>query len=70
MAMVGKVESTAQILKDTYVNADYDKKTQILEALGAIAKSDEANFFVKSFFEPFQVLRIIGASSCIQCLNR
>jgi HEAT repeat protein len=70
MAMVGKVESTAQILKDTYVSADYDKKAQILEALGAISKSDEAGFFVKAFFEPFQVLRIIGASSCIQCLNR
>ncbi len=70
LAMIGKDETCASFLQDIYNTSDYERKVQILESLGSISKkNDTSSFFVKVFNEPFQILRVVGASSCIQCIN-
>lgn len=70
LAMIGKDETCASFLQDIYHTSDYERKVQILESLGSIAKkNDVSSFFIKVFNEPFQILRVVGASSCIQAIN-
>jgi len=70
MAMYGKDESVVVILEEAYQTADHNQKLHILEALGHIGKAECAPFLTRALEEPFEILRIIAASSLIQCLNK
>lgn len=70
LAMFGKDEQVASILEEAYPAADHTQKLHILEALGHIARPESRAFFIRALDEPFEVLRVVAASSLIQCLNK
>ncbi len=69
LAHFGRDEAALPILKQTYEKADREMKLVILEALGHIGKAESFAFFLEVLKEPFPLLRIISASSLIQCVN-
>ena len=70
LALLGKDETVVDILKNAYASADHEMKLHILEALGHIGYCENFEFFINTYDEPYQILRIANASSLIQCLNR
>jgi len=70
LAIYGKDDSVVGVLEKAYESADRELKLHILEALGFAHASASFNFFLNVFDEPFQILRIAGASSLIQTLNK
>lgn len=69
LAVWGRDRTSIQILHSAYEDADRNLKAHILEALGFVGKEESYDFLIDKFSEPFQTLRIIAASSLIQCLN-
>jgi HEAT repeat protein len=70
LAFLGKDRTALPILIEAYRNADHEMKERILEALGQIGSEESLPFLYKSLQEPFPQLRVIAASSLIQCLYR
>jgi HEAT repeat protein len=70
LALYGKDDSVVSVLEGAYMNADRELKLHILEALGFVHASASFKFFLNVLDEPFEVLRIAGASSLIQTLNK
>ncbi|NGX32103.1 MAG: hypothetical protein K1060chlam4_00141 [Candidatus Anoxychlamydiales bacterium] len=69
LALFGKDPSVIATLEDAYVNADYNMKIQILEAIGHIGSKKSIKFLINTLDEPYQNLRVVSASSMIRCLN-
>lgn len=69
MAFFGKDPSVVPILQEAYFQADHEMKGYILEAMGNMGTIDHAPFFMEAWQESSQVLRVIAASSFLQCLN-
>lgn len=69
LALFGKDESVLDTLEKAYETADYNMKIQILEALGHIGSKKTIKFLINILEEPYQNLRVVGASSMIRCLN-
>lgn len=61
-------EEIIGVLQNAYVTADREMKERILEGLGHIGSSSSIPFLVEAMNEPFQTLRLIAASSLLQCL--
>lgn len=70
LAMFGKDETALKTLEDAYPKADHQQKIMILEAMGKIGKAESCLFLAKAMDEPFEILRVVAASSIIQCLYR
>ncbi len=70
LAFLAKDRSALPILIEAYQKADYELKERILEALGQIGSEESLPFLFQILKEPFLQLRVIAASSLIQCLNR
>ena len=68
LAFYGGDPSVADILVKAFPKVEWDKKIQILEALGAIGNRDVVPFLVETMQSPFTLLRIVAASSVIRCL--
>ncbi|MCF7852636.1 MAG: HEAT repeat domain-containing protein [Simkaniaceae bacterium] len=68
LAYLAKDPSVVPILEKTYEKANWELKIQILEALGRIGEKEAIPFLIRTIDEPFQLLKIIAASSLIQCL--
>ncbi|MCP5509973.1 MAG: HEAT repeat domain-containing protein [Chlamydiales bacterium] len=68
LAFMGREKSAATVLEDAYSNVPRECKLTILEALGAIGSEESLPFLVRTLDEPFQITRVVAASSIIQCL--
>lgn len=68
LAFHGGDPKVTKILENAYANVDWERKIQILEALGFIGNRDSIPFLLEVMKEPFTLLRTIAASSVIQCL--
>jgi len=68
LAFYGKDPSVARILEKSYYAVDWEKRTYILEAIGAIGNRESIPFLLQIMREPFGLSRVIAASSLIQCL--
>ncbi|MCB1148564.1 MAG: HEAT repeat domain-containing protein [Chlamydiia bacterium] len=69
LALWGKEDEVVEHLTALYKTADRNLKERILEALGRIGSRRATPFLIERFAEPHQHLRLIAASSLIQCLN-
>ena len=69
LALFGKDPSVITTLEEAYINADYNMKIQILEAIGHIGSKKSIKFLINALDEPYQNLRVVSASSMIRCLN-
>lgn len=70
LAFLGKDRTAMPILIEAYNLADYELKERILEALGQIGSEESLSFLFQTLKEPFLQLRVIAASSLVQCLYR
>jgi len=70
LAYLGKDPSVIELLQESYSGCDHNVKLYILEALGQVGNKSCYAFLVNALNEPFQVLRVVAASSLILCLNR
>ncbi len=68
IAFYGRDPSVVGALESIYKNVDWDSKVSILEALGFIGSRESIPFLMNVMQEPFQSLRVVAASSIIQCL--
>lgn len=69
LALWGKDPRAVATLQNHYADADRITKERILEGLGQVGGSDCLPFLVKALDEPFQGLRLLGASSILKALN-
>ncbi|MGR3973512.1 MAG: hypothetical protein QRY72_02935 [Candidatus Rhabdochlamydia sp.] len=63
-------EEALKILQSVYDQVGYEVKIQILEVISQRGTKDVIPFLLARLEEPFQLLRVIAASSLIQCLSR
>lgn len=70
LAYLGKDPSVVGLLQEAYHDCDHSVKLYILEALGQVGNQSSFDFLVQALNEPFQVLRVVAASSLVLCLNR
>lgn len=68
LALWGGDEKAIHALKEAYPTASREMKEQIIEGIGKIGLDECLPFLVDKLNEPFQSLRIIAASSILQCL--
>ncbi|MBM3192384.1 MAG: hypothetical protein FJZ63_07035 [Chlamydiae bacterium] len=68
LAMLGGDKEALQVLKEMYPKVDRDLKIAILEAMGHIGSKEEIPFLLGLLEDPFNVMKVIAASSIIQCI--
>lgn len=68
LAFFAKEVSVRSILEQSFEKVEWDYQVHILEALGSIGDRESIPFLLQILEKPFQELRIIAASSIIQCL--
>lgn len=68
LALWGGKEEAITVLQEEYSAADRQTKEQILEGLGRIGSRASIPFLIERLQEPQQILRLIAASSLLQCL--
>ena len=68
LALWGGDEKAISALKEAYPSASREMKEQIIEGIGRIGLPECLPFLVDRLNDPFQSLRIIAASSILQCL--
>lgn len=68
LAIVGGESNAIQILQEAYPKMDREIKMHILEAIGHIGSKESIPFLMELLEDPFNVMRIIAASSIIQCI--
>lgn len=64
-----KDKESLSVLQEAYPNADRVMKVKILEALGQVADPSSIPFLLKAMQDPFEIIRLVAASSLIVCLN-
>lgn len=68
LALWGRDEHSIQTLQQAYPEADRELKERILEGVGRVGDKSSIPFLVEKLGEPYQSLRIIAASSLLECL--
>ncbi len=68
LAMMGSDPAAVKVLQEAYPRMPREIKIQILEALGQVGSLDSIPFLIDVLREPFQLLRVVAASSIIRCL--
>jgi HEAT repeat protein len=68
LAFFAKEVSVRSTLENSFDKVEWDCQVHILQALGSIGDRESIPFLLKILEKPFQELRIIAASSIIQCL--
>lgn len=68
LALMGGDKKAVEILQEAYPKVDREIKMHILEALGHIGARESIPFLMNLLEDPFNVMRIIAASSIIQCI--
>lgn len=70
LAMTGAGNEALFVLTKAYPTADRETKINILSALGYLGKKEVLPFLTKVMGEPHEMLRLVAASSVIQCIYR
>lgn len=68
LGIFGGDPKVVAVLQEAYPLASRELKVHILEALSHIGSLESVPFLLETFKEPFQLLRVAGASALIQCL--
>lgn len=68
LAFYGKDPSCSKHLIDMYPQVSWEKKINIIEALGAVGDRNSIPFLLKEMKEPFHIAKTVCATSLIQCL--
>lgn len=68
LAFIGGDKEALEVLKNAYPKVDRDLKIEILEALGHIGSKDTIAFLMDLLDDPFNMMRVIAASTIIQCI--
>jgi HEAT repeat protein len=68
LSAIGPDSTILSTLEKSYQTADREVKMTILESIGRIGDPTSIPFLIQVMEEPAQILRIIAASSLIQCL--
>lgn len=68
LASLAKDATVLPCLMKIYKGANWELKISILEALGHLASQEAVPFLIEAIDEPFQLIKIVAASSLIQCL--
>lgn len=68
LGMLGGHESAVSVLQEAYPKLDRELKMAILEALGHLGSKTSLPFLTNLLDDPFNVIKIIAASSIIQCI--
>lgn len=68
LALWGAGDTAVSVLYQSYPAADREMKERILEGIGRIGTRSSLPFLLEAMQEPYQSLRIIAASSILQCL--
>lgn len=68
LANFGKEVDVAAHLIGLYPKMEWEKKVQIIEALGKIGNRESIPFLIERLADPFQMNQVAAASSMIQCL--
>ena len=68
LALSGSDPQAIEVLEQAYFKMDREKKIAILEAIGHVGNPKSIPFLVKQLDEPHQILRVVIASTLIQCL--
>lgn len=68
LALWGREESAIATLQEAYATANREMKERILEGVGRVGAQSSIPFLIEKLREPSQTLRIIAASSLLQCL--
>ncbi len=69
VAMLKKEEKALQILYDAYPQVDRRLKEMIVTIVGQIGAKDSIPFLMEAIYEPSQSMRIVAASSLMQCIR-
>ena len=69
LGMIGKEAYVIDVLIEAYKNADHELKIRILEVLGSVSHKNSINFLIDALTEPYQILRVVAASSLIRSIN-
>ncbi|NGX42231.1 MAG: hypothetical protein K940chlam7_00508 [Chlamydiae bacterium] len=68
LALWGRGDSAISVLEDFYKGADREMKERLLEGIGHVGSRSSIPFLTDRLKESHQTLRIIVASSLLQCL--
>lgn len=68
IGMLGESEKAAQVLQKAYRKVDRELKIAILDALGHMGHKESIPFLMEILDDPFNMLKVIAASSIIQCI--
>jgi HEAT repeat protein len=68
LAMMGSDPAAVKVLQEAYPQMPREMKVQILEAIGHVGDQESIPFLIEVLKEPFQLLRVVAASSMIRCL--
>jgi len=68
LALMGGDRQAIQVLEQAYPKVEREIKIHILEALGHLGARESIPFLLTLLDDPFNVMRIIAASSIIQCI--
>lgn len=68
IGMLGESDKACEVLKKAYPKVDRELKIAILEALGHMGHKDSIPFLMNLLDDPFNMLKIVAASSIIQCI--
>jgi HEAT repeat protein len=70
LAFHGGDQAVSSVLESAYPKVNWEKKINILEALGFIGNRSSIPFLLSVLEEPFQLSRTVAAASIIQCLYK
>lgn len=69
LAMMGSDPAALKVLQEAYPRMPREIKIQILEAMGQIGNLETVPFLVEVLKEPFQLVKVVAASSIVRCLH-
>jgi HEAT repeat protein len=69
LALWSKDYEPVQVMQELYPKLDREMKMRVLEAIANVGSKESIPFLLKVMQDPYQVIRIIGASALIICLN-
>jgi HEAT repeat protein len=69
LATWSKEKEPILVLQEAYPKVDRDMKIKILEAVGTLGLKESVPFLIDKMQDSYQVIRIIGATALVMCLN-
>lgn len=70
LANLGEEKKALPVLKKLYAASNREMKVNILQAIGMCRSDESIEFLLDVMKDPFLILRVVAASSIIQCVYR